>query len=349
MRAILIFLILVAPALFGDPLPVPPAAPIPLPTDYRRSPCAANVNACQSFNKSQFADIAALRGFDIGQDWVDAHWDELVTALLPTCERIATCFATPGNDYLFCNDIGSVEAVGVCSRYPQGSTEREKCIFFTKIFMAGVDRRSLPVWTELQACTKAQSPATPAERILRYWISPAAIDPDRTEQFTVYAVDGETGVAVQAKVRIESKNPIYAEASPDGQPTTFYAIRWKPQLVRVPNASGHTDLVPPRIRIVAPGYREESFTLPVTIPRMKLTMDPPLKKLKRGKNKITIKALDAATGIPVEARVMAGSTVLGRTNEPFELVLRQGQKRPEIWVTSLYERYSDAVVAPAGK
>lgn len=353
MRAILALLILVVPALSGEPLTVPPAtsiAPTPFPTDYRRSPCAATANVCQSFNRSQFADIAALRGFDLGQEWVEAHWDELQTALQPACERIATCFATPGNDHMFCNDIGTVEALGVCNRYPQGSVEREKCGFFINVFMAGVDRNSLPVWTELQACTQAQTGDTPsAHRVLKYWISPGTIHLDQTDPFTVYAVDSETGVAVQAKVLIESKTPIYAEDAPDGQPTTFYAVRWKPRLVRVPNASGHSDLVPPQIRIVAPGYREESFRLPMNVPRMKLTMSPPLAKWKRGTNRVTIKALDAATGSPVEARVMAGSTVLGKTNVPFELVLLPGQKRPEIWVTSLYERYSDVVVAAAKK
>jgi hypothetical protein len=80
---------------------------------------------------------------------------------------------------------------------------------------------------------------------------------------------------------------------------------------------------------------------------MTVTMDPDPSKLKRGKNTVTITARDAATGTPVEARVMGGSSVLGKTNVPFELEIVKGQKRPEIWVTSLYDRYNDVVVVSA--
>jgi hypothetical protein len=50
------------------------------------------------------------------------------------------------------------------------------------------------------------------------------------------------------------------------------------------------------------------------------------------------------TGQAAEMRVMAGSTPVGRTNEPFVLELPTGPSRPEIWITSLFHRYGDVVV-----
>jgi hypothetical protein len=46
-------------------------------------------------------------------------------------------------------------------------------------------------------------------------------------------------------------------------------------------------------------------------------------------------------------RVMAGDLVLGNANAPVTLEWKKGQKRPEIWITSLFDRYGDEVVAPA--
>jgi hypothetical protein len=74
-------------------------------------------------------------------------------------------------------------------------------------------------------------------------------------------------------------------------------------------------------------------------------MTPSPDQLKPGKNIITVTARDAATGKPVEARVMAEDMAVGETNKPFELQLTRRDKRPEIWVTSLFDRYSDVVVA----
>jgi hypothetical protein len=122
-------------------------------------------------------------------------------------------------------------------------------------------------------------------------------------------------------------------------------VPWKPKPVRVPNAAGHKDVLPPAVTLQAPGYRTVTFRLPMEIPSMKVTMSPA--KLRRGKNTVTVTAVDAATGKPVEARVMGGQLVLGKTNVPFELEVVG--KAPEIWVTSLYDRYNDVVVAPGGK
>lgn len=347
MRKLLGLLVLLAPALLAETTPEK-APPTPFPADYQRSPCAPK-KACRPVPQSTFAEIAALRGSDIGQEWVDAHWTELVAAIAPACERIATCFTVAGNDHLFCNDIATEEITPVCSRYPDGSEDRKKCVAFTAVYMASVDSNSLPLWTEAQACAKAAQTTAPAQRTLKYWMSPGQLDLNKPATYRVYTLDSVTGVSVLAKLLIDSKQPIYAEDSPDGTPTSFYKVPWKPSLIRVPNARGRRDLVAPKVRIVAQGYREETFMLPVAIPVMKVNMNPPAKKLKRGKNTVTITARDAATGQPVEARVMGDSLVLGKTNEPFELVLARGKKQPEIWVTSLYDRYQDVVVAPAAK
>lgn len=318
----------------------------PFPDDYEPSACATAAPVCKTFRQSQFAEIAAIRGFDIGQEWVDAHWRELSEALSPACAKIATCFAAPGNDATFCNDLVSQEVFATtCNRYPEGSVDREKCSFFVRVYLFGHDRNSTEPWKKIQECTKAQTVA--GERTFEWWIAPARIGADYAGSFTVYAIDSETRVPVRASVHVESKAQVYAPDSPDGLPTTFYAVPWKPRLTRVPNAHGHRDVAPPRVRIEAKGYRTETFQLPMDVSTMIVKMEPDASQLKRGRNTVTIVARDAATGAPVEARVMAGSTVLGKTNEPFELEIVKGQKRPEIWVTNLYDRYSDVVVVPA--
>jgi hypothetical protein len=332
MRPLIAILLLLATPALGHEI---------FPSDYKPAPCADPAKVCKSFPQSQIAEIAGLRGFDIGQEWVDAHWNELAAALAPMCAKMATCFATPGNDFVFCNDVLALQAKSLCDRYPAGSKDREKCSFFLPTYLAGIDRNSREPWTEMQACAAKQAPA--GERTFEHWMEQG------DGFFTVYAIDSETRVPVRALLHIQSAKPIHAEDVPDGRPTTFYKTPWKPQLVRVANADGHRDVVPPVVRIEAPGYRTESFSMPVAVPKMIVEMNPPLRKLRRGKNRVTITARDATTGAPVEARVMGGEHVLGKTNVPFELEWRKGQKRPEIWITNLYDRYSDVVVAPAEK
>lgn len=318
----------------------------PFPDDYQASPCASAAPVCKTFRQSQFADVAALRGFDIGQEWADAHWRELGEALAPACAKIATCFAVPTNDFTFCNDVVSAEVFATtCNRYPEGSVDREKCSFFVRTYLFGHDRNSPEPWQAIQACAKAQPAA--GERKLDWWISPETIGPDYAGTFTVHAIDAETRVPVRAKLHLGVKETVYADGSPDGLPTTFYPVPWKAKLVRVPNAQGHRDVIAPQVRIEASGYQPVTFPLAMDIPSLSVKMDPDPSKLRRGRNTVTITALDASTGAPVEARVMGGSAVLGKTNVPFELEIARGKKRPEIWVTSLYDRYSDVVVAPA--
>jgi len=334
-RILAVLLLLAAPALAQSRQPYP--------DDYEPSPCASVAPVCKTFRQSQFADIAAIRGWDIGQEWVDAHWSDLSEALAPACAKIATCFAAPTNDFTFCNDLMSRELFATtCDRYPEGSVDREKCSFFVRTYMSGHDRNSREPWETIQECAKAQ-PAT-GERTLEWWVSPATIGPDYEGSFRVYAIDSETRVPVLARLHMDVKPTVYADDAPNGLPSTFYQVPWKPKLVRVPNAEGHRDVAPPEVRIEAPGYQPVTFRLRMNVPQMIVKMSPDPSTLKRGKNSVTISAQDATTGEPVEARVMAGSTILGKTNVPFELEIVKGQKQPEIWVTSLYDRYSDVVV-----
>jgi hypothetical protein len=88
--------------------------------------------------------------------------------------------------------------------------------------------------------------------------------------------------------------------------------------------------------------------MPYDVPTLKTSITPDPSKLKKGTNRITVTTVDAVTGKPVEMRVMAGTTVLGESNKPIDLVLTS-KKSPEIWATSLFNVYSDVVIAPAKK
>jgi hypothetical protein len=129
--------------------------------------------------------------------------------------------------------------------------------------------------------------------------------------------------------------------------TAGYAAVWRAGLKKVTNADGHRDLVTPTVTLQATGY--EPLVLPIVIdaPKAVIEMKPSAAELKSGENTIIITARDAATGKDVEMRVMAGDRAIGKTNRPLQLSLEKGKKHPEIWVTSLFDRYSDQVVAKA--
>ncbi len=321
----------------------------PYPDDYKASPCANAAPVCKSFPKSGFADVAMKRGWDISADWVFAHWDQMTEALAPSCAKIAACFAVPGNTFQFCNDVLSDEVYNTtCTKlFPEGP-DRQKCEYFVRTYLVGHDHNSRPPWQKIQDCAKTQTVAS-GDRTLVWWMVPATIGPDYTGKFTVYAYDSETHIPVRARVHLDVPEIIYAPDSVDGQPTAYTPVPWKAKFVRVPNAQGHRDVAPPLMHLEAQGYTPVTHQLVMNVPVMNVTMTPEPSKLKRGKNTVTITATDAATGAPVEARVMGGTAVLGKTNVPFELEIAKGTKRPEIWVTSLYDRYSDIIVAPAEK
>jgi hypothetical protein len=138
---------------------------------------------------------------------------------------------------------------------------------------------------------------------------------------------------------------VYVTSSPEGLPATIYPFDYTPKFKREANAEGHTNVVPPMVTVTAPNYPTSTFQLPAEVPKMIVTMKPG--ELHGGKNVITIEARDAATGKPVEARVMSGSDPIGDTNTPITLDLNRKGQHPEIWVTSLFNLYSDAVIAKA--
>jgi hypothetical protein len=115
--------------------------------------------------------------------------------------------------------------------------------------------------------------------------------------------------------------------------------------MRVPNADGHRDIGAPTVTLNATGYKPLTIPIEMDVPKAIVEMSPAADQLKPGMNTITVTARDAATGEPAELRVMVGDRVLGNVNQPLQFEWPQGQKRPEIWVTSLYDQYSDAVVA----
>lgn len=319
----------------------------PFPADYKPSPCAP-ADACASLSKGQVVDVAStMRGYSINQDWLDKNWDTMMELIRPTCGKLATCYATPGNTSLFCMDLLFPEFWGLCDRYPQDSEDFEQCAMFMRIYSLRADLRDKKTWQQAQSCASKQ-PKRTAPAPMKVWMSPEQIGDDYKGTFTVYALDPETNVPIQALVSMEGGVKLTARA-PGGKAWSNYEIRWDGKLHRAPNAAGHTDLVPPKITVTADGYTPVTMTMPAAPRRVAVEMSPAPNKLKRGKNKITVNAVDVATGKPVELRVMLGETIIGDTNKPLEIELKKGEKRPEIWATSLFDLYNDVVVAPAEK
>ena len=318
----------------------------PFPDDYVPHPCAAAA-ACASLSRSQIVDAAAtLRGYTIDQAWLEAHWDEMLELVRPTCAKLATCYATPGNSSLFCMDLLFPEFWGKCDRYPKDSPDYEQCSLFMRIYSLRADLKDKETWEQAQACA-AKQPARTQPGTMKVWMSPERIGDEYSGKFTVYALDVETRVPVQALVTMEGTR--LSARAPGGKPWTNYEIEWPVKFRRVPNADGHTDLVPPSVTVTADGYAPITLTLPAEPRKVVVGMTPSAGKLKPGPNTVTVTAKDVVTGQPVELRVMLGDTVAGDTNKPITIELPKGQKRPEIWATSLFEKYSDIVVAPAGK
>jgi hypothetical protein len=312
------------------------------PSDYKPQACAEDV--CTSFPRAQLAQFgAAHRKLQLEQDWIDAHWDEMTTVFRPICAKIGNCLAVPGNDWLFCTDFLRWEFIATADRYPAGSKDYEQWQGSALMFYIGLKNAIVAAEPKSQACARAQ--AAPAERKLEAWTKPARIGPDYDGFLTVYAIDAETRIPVKAHITIEGQTLLPAYDSPDGSAMSFYRFRWPVTLNPVPNADGHRDLVVPNAIITAEGYPVTTLPIPYEVPKVIIEMQPPASKLKRGTNAVTVTARDAATGQPVELRVMAGTRILGNTNKP--LTLEITGKRPEIWATSLFHRYSDMVVAKA--
>lgn len=293
-----------------------------------------------TIDRHEIHDVAALRGLTIEKEWIDAHWDEMMRAMAPWCAKAATCYATGANTYLWCNDMVGPRVPSMCEMYPEDSEDRARCGLLSRVMWMGFDRLAKPRWLDVRECVKAS--AVPGERTLDVWIEPAQFDASWDGTFTVFAIDAATRVPVMARVVLEGQK-IRGEDHPDGKPSTGLPLRWTLTWKRVPNADGHHDFAPPLFSVSAPGYRTVTFPVPAEPPRLVVEMTP--KSLKAGRNAVTVAVRDAATGQPVEMRVMAGTATAGRSNEPFVLDVPPGSKLPEIWITSLFGRYADVVVA----
>lgn len=337
MKTILSLLLSLAPLAFAADTPQRAV----FPDDYVAPPCTDAVSSCASFDQWEIAQTALkTRGMHLRQEWVDAHWDELMAGLAPICRKAGACFSQPGNDWTFCNDILQPDTIKACDRYPAGSDDREQCVAFSMAYWFGHDRSSA---NRYKANLKCVTDATKdGERTLEIWTVPEKIGPDYDGKLTVYAIDAESHIPVQAAVAVEGQTLAYAEDVPAGKATTDYIMTWPLTFNRVPNANGHNDVAVPNLIVSAKGYKTVTMPMPVDAPKMIVTMSE--KKLRRGKNTFVVEARDAVTGKPVEARVMANDEVVGDTNKPLELEWKRGEKRPEIWVTSLFDRYSDVVL-----
>lgn len=324
----------------------PPARPFP--DDYRAQPCAAQ-NTCVSFSRNEFLTAAVRhRGItNIEPKWLSAHWDELHSALEPACAKAASCYAMPGATFTFCNDVVQDDMRMTCNRYPAGSSDYLQCKSFVEVFALGRDQHSGDWWREAQSCaTKAgMQPRSYAPIV---WTVPASFPLDYAGTITFYALDPETRIPVQALVTIDGQK-VYSSAAPRGLPTTNYGFKWPLELVRVPNAAGHEDLVAPDVTIASEWFAPVRMKMPVVVPQMTVEMKPPASKLRRGKNTVTVSTRDAKTGKPVEARLMLGDRTIGDTNQPLTIELPKNGKHADLWVTSLFDHYGDVVVVPAKK
>jgi hypothetical protein len=309
------------------------------PADYKPSPCAADPAAvCKSFEKHRIPDYGAtLRGFDIKTDWLDAHWDEMLQQFAPLCTKIANCFTVKDNTWVWCIDLMREDFLNTCERFPEGSEDRKQCRMAATVYFIGIANIS-GLHKTSQECAAGQN--SPALRTLEAWVQPQTMGLDYDGDFTVFAYDAETHIPVRAALSVDAGKVKLT----DGPAKTGTLLGWRAGLKRVTNAGKRSEIVRPTATLEATGYKTLTIPLPIEVPTAKVEMTPPVTQLKPGANTITVTAVDTATGNPVEMRVMAGDTVLGNTNQPLRLDLKRG-KRPEIWVTSLFDRYSDMVVA----
>ena len=328
------------------PLFAEPAGRDPFPSDYTPSPCAPDSGAvCETFAKQNYLTFGAqFRGFALDRKWIDEHWDEMRTAFLPICGKIANCFTIPGNPSTFCIDLARDEFQVPCERFERGTRDHDQCSMFatTQVIGLGIKKQ---LHQEAQSCaTKA---ATGETRRLEAWTSPSRITSDFDGRLRIFAIDAESRIPVRA--RIASDGPGRFRSTEGPVPTAAAILEWNPRLKRVPNEEGHTNVVRPSFTLQADGYEPLTIPAPIEIRAMVVEMDPSPAQLRPGKNVVTITTRDSVTGQLVEARVMAGAMIAGETNMPIELVIERGKGIPEIWVTSLFDRYSDVVVSPARK
>lgn len=313
----------------------------PYPDDYIASPCAPSAEAmCGGVKKVDFANLAfRFRGVTIDHGWIDAHWDEMKKRLAPFCSKMSNCYTMRGNDTVWCQDLFRRDFVSTCDRFPEGSADREQCVMFATVYFITIPVKT-HLFTAAQEC--AQRNGDWSSGRLEAWITPREIALDSSEPFTVHAIDAKRRVPIRATITIDGGGLIEPTDGP--YPMTSVPISWQRRLRRIPNAEGHTDVVAPTITIHTEGFEPLQLALPVIVPKVKVAMTPSPAALRQGVQTVTITAHDTATGEPVEMRVMGDGRILGNTNAPFELTIDGAV--PEIWLTSLFDLYSDVVVVP---
>jgi hypothetical protein len=343
MKTILAILLLASPALFAE------APREPFPSDYKPHPCAS-AELCGEFSRAQIMRHATtFRGFNLDPRWLRTNWSQLDAALKPLCAKIATCFATPGNSEAFCTDIVRPAFLESADRFPRESYDWDQWTMTAMTYYLIELGTFPPKYRQAQACA-AELPAAGESlmpRKLETWFHPREFGPGYNGLVTFYAIDAETRVPVMGRVSFEGQRILPVE-SPDGTALTAFELKWPVILNRVPSqVTAHEDLVVPLVTIEANGYEPVTVRLPVEIASLEVSMSPEPSRLKPGKNRITVTARDSTTGAPAEMRVMADDIVLGDTDQPLIIEIPPSGKRPEIWLTSLFGRYSDVVVAPA--
>jgi hypothetical protein len=338
-----------APVLRAGELPPPSPRPI-MPDDYTAHPCAPEV--CESFIPGNFRDAAyRFLGLTLDGAWFDAHDEEMRRLVKPYCQKRNTCLATPGNSHMFCDDVVAQPIREICDlHFPKDTHPRdwEQCRTWAETWDLGMTQQSIQPWRDAQACTKDKAPGTMHTKPADLWIVPATIDYDYPGFITFYTVDPDTHVPVLEHMTWEGQT-IYAPANPTGETASYYPFKAHFKLIRVPNAQGHTDLVPPMVTVKSDYYPTQTFRVPMVLPKVSVEIKPDPRTLRPGTHTVTVSAHDVATGKPVEMRVMLGKDTLGDTNQPLTIVKKKKEKLPEIWATSLFDRYGDVVVVPAEK
>lgn len=342
-------------ALLSCALPAFAQSHDPFPPDYTPSPCAVE-DSCKTFPRSNMPSAALQElGFRLDAFWVDQHFDAVVNAMAPACRRHATCLGTAGNIFWFCNETLGIEVRPICDKlFPRNvsPTDWNECTWLRDTILMGIEGVK-GAWQAKQECAKAA--AKPHTKPLDFWMVPAKLPVGFSGDLMFYALDPDTHVPVLARIEFEGQQ-VWSPANPAGNPITFHAVPYTLKFNRIPNADGHTDVVPPTITVISPAYPaavpgpaypDLKLRLPVDVPKVIVEMNPPAAKLRRGKNSVIIAARDADSGKPVEMQIMLGEDAIGQTNKPVTIEIAKGGHHPEIWLTSVFNRYSDVVVAKA--
>jgi hypothetical protein len=321
------------------------------PSDYTPAAACAPTNACESFTDITFVSAANQHLLvTLDPNWTIAHRDEMLKVVEPYCTKRATCLASPGRYWWFCNDVFAQEIRGFCDKYDEKTQHHdyESCRIWMDVYSTGVDQRGSPAWAAAQECLKKTVPASTALRKMEIWSTPATLPVKYKGVIQIFAIDTASHIPVEAEIT-EDGQVIYSRDVPSGKATTFYQFNIPSLTARVANAQGHTDIVPATMTLTAPGYEVLNVPVPTTIGKMDAKLSPPADKLKPGTNTITVISTDSATGKPVEGQVYIGDQTIGFTNQPIEITIEKKEKRPEIWVRSPFDLYSDVVVAQAQK